>query len=117
MLVDQDFEVNAAVYVITDGCDNHSQVGPRHIAEELRDSRQAEILDSLITVLIGVNTKDRTVKKMLADFKDEAELSQYVNVSDAKPSTLSKLAAFVSRSISLQSQSLGSGSASQSLTF
>ncbi|MCP5425943.1 MAG: VWA domain-containing protein [Gammaproteobacteria bacterium] len=117
MLVEQDFDVNAAIYIITDGWDNSSTVGPRHIAEEIRAAYREETVENLITVLIGVNTQDATVQKALQDFKDEAELTQYLAAGAATPQKLAKLADFVSRSISVQSQALGSGQAGQSLTF
>jgi len=76
---------------------------------------QGEDIESLLTILIGVN--DNSYKSYLETFKDEANLSQYVSVGDATAQKLAKLAAFVSKSISSQSQSLGSGGASQLLTF
>ena len=117
MLVEQDFDVNAAVYIVTDGWDNSSKLGPRHIAEEIRDARREEALESLVTVLIGVNTGESSVSQALQAFKDDAELSQYIDAGDATPQKLAKLAAFVSRSISSQSQALGAGGAAPALTF
>ena len=117
MLTEQGFAVNAAVYIVTDGGDNSSKIGPRHIAEEIRDARREEALESLITVLIGVNVGDRGVKQALKIFREEAELSQYVDAGEATPDKLAKLAAFVNRSILSQSCALGSGRASQTLTF
>ena len=117
LLIEQDFDVNAAIYVITDGWDNSSKLGPRHIAEEMRDIQRQENLESLIAVLIGVNTSETSVSQALKAFKDEAELSQYIDVGNATPQTLAGLAAFVSQSISAQSQVLGAGGASQALVF
>jgi len=117
LLIEQDFDVNAAIYIITDGCDNSSTVGPRHIAEEIRDLYQEECLESLITVLVGVNTRQTSIRQGLESFRQDAELTQYIDAGAATPQKLAKLAAFVSRSISVQSQSLGSGTAAQTLTF
>ncbi|UCE66565.1 MAG: hypothetical protein JSU85_00700, partial [Candidatus Zixiibacteriota bacterium] len=56
-------------------------------------------------------------KAYLDDFKDKANLQQFVNAGNATPKTLAKLANFISKSISSQSQSLGTGGPSQSLSF
>src|SRR5438128_2007010 len=47
----------------------------------------------------------------------DAGFTQYVEIGDADPKTFAKLAQFVSKSISAQSQSLGTGGPSQSLVF
>lgn len=117
LLVAQDFAVNAVIYTLTDGGDNASKTGPRHIAEELRELKREELLDSVTTVLIGVNTQDATVSRLLQDFKAQAELDQYLDAGAATPERLAKLAAFVSRSIGLHSQALGSGSAPATARF
>ena len=46
-----------------------------------------------------------------------AGFTQYIELADAKANTLAKLADFVSRSISSQSQSLNTGGPSKSLSF
>lgn len=118
LLYDQDFDSNAAVYVITDGWDNRStSATPRKIAKRLEEIRINEQLESIITLLIGVNTGNTDVKSALEEYAGEAGFTQYVDVGEATAQSLSKLAGYVSKSISSQSQALGSGSASQSLTF
>jgi hypothetical protein len=109
-LMDQDFNVNGAVYIITDGVDNNSQFNFYSIKKQVEDSKKSEIIESLITILIGVNTQD--CSQYLANFKNEADLTQYVDSGDATPQRLAKLAAFVSKSISSQSQALGTGAQS-----
>jgi hypothetical protein len=54
----------------------------------------------------GVNIRERRVLDALLKFEREATTEK-----------LAKLAAFISRSISAQSQSLGTGGASKVLTF
>jgi hypothetical protein len=117
LLADHGFTVNAAVYIVTDGCDNASTVGPRHIAEEIDDARRQELLESLLTVLIGINAGDREVQRALREFKDQAELSQYLDAGNATPDRLAQLAAFVSRSVGAQSRVLGTGRSATPLTF
>jgi len=70
-----------------------------------------------VSILIGVNITDSMVSQALNDFNTRAGFTQYVEIGNASKSTLAKLAQFVSKSISSQSQALGTGSASASLTF
>lgn len=115
-LSDVDFGVNAIIFVITDGDDNMSrQYGPRDIARELAESVSTEALESVRVVLIGVNAQKYRVE--LDDFAKQAGIDQFVDVGDVTAGKLAKLAQFVSRSISSQSQSLGTGGASQALVF
>jgi hypothetical protein len=53
----------------------------------------------------------------LDNFKKEAELDEFIDIGSATKSSLSKLANFVSQSISSQSQALGSGGTSKLLSF
>lgn len=116
-LAASDFAANAIVFVLTDGMDNASTLTPRFVKEALTQAVAEEALESMLSVLIGVNVSDRTVGGYLQDFKTDAGFTQYVEIGKADAKTLSKLADFVSRSISAQSQSLGTGGPSQSLTF
>jgi uncharacterized protein YegL len=112
-LVDQDFGVNAIVFIITDGGDNTSIATKEMVKNESRVSVNGEVLESMISVLIGVNTAESYVLQKLNEFKNEAELTHFIDANDATPGNLAKLATFVSRSISSQSQALGTGGASQ----
>jgi len=116
-LFDQDFDVNAAVYIITDGEDNCSAMTPDMIARQIQESLRREYLESLISVLVGVNTANGTSSGYLQLFKDEAKLTQFIDIANATSTTLAKLAAFVNKSIRAQSQALGTGTVSKSLTF
>jgi hypothetical protein len=116
-LTDADFSVNAIVFVITDGMDNASTLGVRQVREALTQAVTSEALESLVSVLIGVNVQDSSVGAYLQDFKTAAGFNQYVEIGSANAKTLAKLADFVSRSISAQSQALGTGGPSQTLTF
>jgi hypothetical protein len=57
------------------------------------------------------------VSDSLKLFKDGANISQYVETQDASAKTLAKLAQFVSKSVSAQSQALGSGGSSKLLSL
>jgi len=112
-----DFDVNGIVFVITDGCDNHSTLTAAEVKKAMADAVRGEDLESVVSVLVGVNIQDRTVSKALLDFSARAGFTQYVEIANADAGTLARLARFVSRSVSSQSQSLGSGQASPALTF
>lgn len=114
-LFDQDFDVNAINFCVTDGFDNHSAETPRTIKGLVDNAVVGEQLESIISILVGINVSD--CKDKLEAFKDEANLTTFLDVGDATPQRLAKLANFVSRSISSQSQSLGTGGASQQLIF
>ena len=116
-LIEQDFNCNGICFIITDGLDNESKTSPTMIADMAKKAKIGEDIESLITVLIGINTQDAEVKRELPVFSQEAQLTQYVDAGDATAGKLAKLAAFVSKSISSQSQALGTGGPSQTLTF
>jgi uncharacterized protein YegL len=114
-LIDQDFDVNGAVYIITDGADNRSTTTPKQIAKLMEKAVKSEDIESLISVLVGINASE--CLSYLEEFKEKGGLTQFIDVGDATPQKLAKLAGFVSKSISSQSQALGTGGPSQSLTF
>ncbi len=115
-LADADFGVNAIIFVITDGDDNAStSYGPKDIAREILAGVSAEWLESIRVVLIGINAAQYRLQ--LQSFTAQAGVDQYVDVADATPGALAKLARFVSHSISSQSQSLGTGGPSLALVF
>lgn len=116
-LTKNDFDVNAIVFVLTDGMDNRSTFQAPHVKDALGNAVQSEALESVVSILIGVNVTDPQVSQYLKDFHQNAGFTQYVELGDAKANTLAKLADFVSRSISAQSQALGTGGPSQSLSF
>ncbi len=112
-LTDADFLVNGIAFIITDGGDNTSATTPAMIRDQILEARRGEKLESLLTVLIGINARDFNPE--LQKFRKEAELDQYIDAGDATPGKLAKLAAFVSQSVSSQSQAIGTGGASQSI--
>jgi len=120
-LIDQDFDVNGCVYIVTDGMDNQSITTPSRILDIMDNAITKEEIESLITILIGINDPNtgysKEVTKALEKFKDKANLTEFVDAGDATPQKLAKVANFVSQSVSSQSQALGSGSPSQPLVF
>lgn len=116
-LVAQDYEVNGILFIITDGLDNQSTETPASVAQAVSAIKKAEEMESMLTILIGVNITDSQISQYLKRFETEGKFDQYIELDNADASTLAKLAAFVSKSISSQSQSLGSGGASTVLSF
>ena len=117
----EDYDVNAAVFVITDGMDNRSKATVTMIKDALADARKSESLESIMPVLIGIgdgsDEDEKNLSTYLNEIKDEAGFQQYVYAGTCSPSTLAKVAGFVSKSVSSQSQALGTGGVSQSLSF
>ena len=120
-LVQQDFDCNGAVYIITDGMNNRGTMTPKSIADKCKIALANEEIESLVTVLIGLHDPNshwgRDVKQHLENFKEDAGLTEFIDVGDATPQKLAKLANWVSESVSSQSQALGTGAPSQSLSF
>ena len=117
-LVAKDYTANGILFVITDGASNAGMnVSPASVKQAVLQALQSECLESLVTILIGVNVQDPSISAYLQRFATEAGFTQYVEIAKADEKTLAKLAAFVSKSISSQSQALGTGGPSQALTF
>lgn len=114
-LADQDYLANALVVIATDGEDNESRLRAADVKAELAQAVASEALESLRTILVAVNAGHSA--KSLQAFQRNAGIDQYVDVADASPQKLARLADFVSRSISAQSQALGTGGPSRSLVF
>jgi uncharacterized protein YegL len=112
-----DFSANAIVFVITDGCDNASKTSAKQVKAALAEAIRSEALESIVSVLIGVNVNNLQVSSYLKQFQVDAGFTQYVELDNADAKTLARLAEFVSQSISAQSQALGTGGASQPLVF
>jgi len=109
-LVDNDFGTNGILVVITDGFNNLSSASIADAKQILDDINKEESLESLVTILVGIKSSSE-LNVYLTGFKNDIGFDQYVDLADASAATLSKLAKFVSKSISSQSQALGTGQA------
>jgi len=116
-LTEQDYAVNSAVFVITDGDDNCSSVSMKMVADAIQEAKTDEAVESIMPVLIGVNTDASGLNAYLEDYSKNGGFQQYVAIANATASELAKLANFISKSISSQSQALGTGGPSQSIVF
>lgn len=118
-LAAQHYEANAITFVLTDGCENgDSTMTVKEVRKALDGAVVDESLESMRAVLVGVNVDPQSgTSSQLDAFHNDAGFDQYVAAGSTDESTLAKLADFVSQSISAQSQALGTGGPSQSLTF
>lgn len=115
MYKEEDLSANAIVFVVTDGLDNDSTCSMHAVKDALDKARGAkggadaeEGLESVLSILIGVNVQNQYIKDGLEHFRQEAGFDQYESIDH-----IPTLVAFMSKSISSQSQSLGSGGPSQ----
>jgi len=117
-LTDLQYACNAIMFVVTDGDENDSKTvkSASVIKDSIKRILTNETLESFRSVLIGVGTDPAIMDKLKA-FHADAGIDQFVEMGAATPSKLAKLAAFISKSISSTSQALGTGKASQPLTF
>lgn len=117
-LVAKDYSANGILFILTDGDSNAGMnINPASVKQAVQQALQSECLESLVTILIGVNVANSSMSTYLKNFATEAGFTQYVEIEKADEKTLARLAAFVSKSISSQSQALGTGSMSVALTF
>jgi len=113
-LRDNDYLVNAIAFIVTDGGENASESATERMIKELIErANREEKLESLVSILVGINAQQ--LKAVLTDFKDKTGIDKYIDAGNATKSQLAKLAEFVSRSISSQSQAVGTGGPSQNI--
>ena len=120
---EEKYSQNGILFVITDGDDNMSTLKIEHVKKALQEALNSETLESLVSVLVAVNSK--SFKQKLDDFHKEAGFTHFVDVGDLLDASnkplpnaarkLAKFAEFVSQSISSQSQVIGSGGPSQQI--
>lgn len=112
----QKYLCNGILFIITDGCDYGSTLSEDDVKKALEEAIGSESLESFVTILIGVNPEP-SVQQGLREFATKAGFTQYIPLEKADEKTLARLGQFVSQSIVSQSQALGTGGPSQSLTF
>lgn len=122
---DDDYTVNSINIIITDGVNNRGEIDdPKDIKDIIHAAKRDEALESILTILIGLQDSQiagtaytNIVKRFLDDFYKLGELDEFIDAGKMSKDTFQKIAGFISRSISSQSQSLGTGGPSQVLTF
>jgi uncharacterized protein YegL len=108
---------NAIIFIVTDGMDNRSKYNPKEVKKLIAKATKDECVESVRVVLIGITDNNQDTNSYLENFKNEAGIDQYINIGKADANTLAKLADFISKSISSQSQSLNSGGPSQPIVW
>lgn len=117
-LYDADYTANGIFIQITDGDDNSSSFTAGKLQKVVEAAIQSESLESVRRILVGVNpNKSSNLSAYLTKYKDDAGFDQYIEIEDTSAKAFAKLADFISKSISTQSTALGSGGASQAITF
>ena len=117
-LFSQEYHCNGIFFVITDGGENSSRVADLDkIKSTISSIRVNEELESVDAILIGVNDSHTSLRQELDKYKEDAGFDQYVSLGDVSPGKLAKLAQWVSNSISSTSQVLGTGGASNPVSW
>ena len=107
-----DIDLNACCYFVTDGMNNVDGATTTMIRDKIQAAIQGEELSSLTTVLIQLrdpNNPDPVADAALKKFREEVGITEYRDLPDATPETLAKLGRFMSKSISIVSNSCASG--------
>jgi len=111
----QNIDTNAILIVITDGEENRSKFGIERVVKAKTDCIKNEALESIVSLLVGVNIQDARLAGLLNDFKVQGKFDQFEKLEDASQKSIARLVGFISKSVSLSSQSLGSGGPSQAI--
>lgn len=116
-LTSNDYTANGIVVILTDGMDVGSTLKVKDVKEAIARTKKSEALESMTTILIGINVTDPQVSAFLKSFKDDAGFDQYIEAKDSSAKTFARIAGFISKSVSSASQAIGTGAASQPITF
>ena len=116
-LTQHHFEVNGILFVITDGDDNVSKMTANSVKKAMSDAVKGEAMQSMVSVLVGVNVQSQSLSYSLKSFSKKAGFTNYIQLDHANETTLASLADFVSKSIVMQSTALNTGQGSTVLTF
>jgi uncharacterized protein YegL len=124
-MVEQGYDVNGDVYIITDGQENpgsHRTIAsPKMIKEKQETALKAEDIESIKTTLVGLHNPGSIwadeVERDLKAFQADAGLTSFIQVGEATADNLAKLADWVSASVSSQSDQVGSNAPSAVLDF
>lgn len=117
-LLSMDYSVNGIFVVITDGQDNRSVSKTNDVAQVLTEAVSGENLESMLSILIEVNpNSNKSTQDYLDKFYSEVGFTQKENMKDLTEKGFARLAEFISKSISSQSNAINTGGPSQPLTF
>jgi hypothetical protein len=108
-------DVNGVLIVLTDGYENNSHRGLKEYDDTIVRMKKQEKVESILTLLVRVNASD--YQKELDNFASQINADGSIDLTDVTSKGFSKLAGWIVSSSVSQSQALGSGSASQALSF
>lgn len=111
-LANQDYMVNGISIVITDGMPWQDSRSTHDVSTIMSQVTSNESIESIRTILIGLGNEPE-----LDNYRKNVHFDQFVRAEDASATMIAKVAEFVSKSISMQSQALGTGVASVPITF
>lgn len=113
------FDANACIYIITDGMDNESKKSAQDVADQLMRIKAGEEVESIITILLGVNDPTcgwkQEVTQALSTLQAKIDFTEYIEAGDVTKENIGKIGGIVSSSITSTSQALGKGGPSQQL--
>lgn len=113
----KEITTNAWIMVITDGYQNESSFfSPTSIKAKLEGMVTDEKVESVYSILVGVNSDASGITKALEDLKDEVGFTQYLSINDFI-NNKEALAGLIVVSLSSQSQSVNSGGPSKQITL
>jgi len=111
-LIQSDYSVNGIVIIVTDDEENHSSLTKADVAKCIQSAVTQERIDSVKVILVTANDSvDHT------QFCKDVGAHQHINIGAFSPRKLAQLADFVSKSVSSQSQALGTNGNSVNLVF
>jgi hypothetical protein len=116
MLKDR-YTVNGLSVIITDGEDVGSTQTLNAVADAIERTRQSECLESIVNILIGINVQEKRISDFLNELNVGGKFDKYIEAKDATPKTFARIAGFISKSISSQSQAIPTGKASLPITY
>ena len=119
-LAKNDYSINAILFTFTDGMDNASKSASassvkRGFDNIRRSKDSADGIESINAILIGMNASQ--CKNYLEDFSVGGGFDQYIDAGDLDDATIKRIGNFVSKSVSSQSQAIGTGGPSQIASF
>jgi uncharacterized protein YegL len=117
-LFDAEYKVNGLTYVVTDGddtCSDRDGITASDVGTALKAAVKSEALESMSSILVGVNMTDPSVKSYLDNFAKTAGFDKFLSLDGADADSLRRVIQAGHQSISLTSQALGSGGPSQQI--
>lgn len=115
LLCKDGYSVNGIGVVLSDGEDNESKMGGQAVKDAIARALSGETLESFRPILIGFNVAPgSSTSSALETWRAAAGFDQYAPFGSG-PKDIKRLIGFVSKSISSQSKSLGSGGPSKAV--